>query len=283
MDPPFDDIILWLENDKYFINFGAGSPTNRPYLEQPFSNMDPDLLKTIINNIIPIFNNSQLGYQKWDIIDFIDTAVPCTEIKTIALPYSVIDAIGESNEEKARSLLEFNMRFINNQTGGDSLNQYDRILYGKGELDVKYPQAYANAAKYAVITSWFASRLDTGFPFFDCLSTSLWIKLIIKDKAILPVNHVAQSDLLYLRHAGSTIDQAILAYGTMRNMKNDDTFWQPEDLFIIVTEENEGFLAVNISNNWKYLNFGKGNFIQSTSPLYPKMIFNEIECLKNLR
>ena len=58
MDPPLDDIIIWLENDKYFINFGAGSPTNRPYLEQPFSNMDVGILTTIIDNITAIFNNS---------------------------------------------------------------------------------------------------------------------------------------------------------------------------------------------------------------------------------
>jgi hypothetical protein len=63
-------------------------------------------------------------------------------------------------------------------------------------------------------------------------------------------------------------------------MKNDETFWQPEDLFIIVTEENEGLLAVNISNEWNYLNFRKGAYIQSECPLNPKMSFNEIEYLK---
>ncbi|MDG6219316.1 MAG: hypothetical protein QCI00_07735, partial [Candidatus Thermoplasmatota archaeon] len=222
MDPPLDDIIMWLENDKYFINFGAGSPTYRPYLEQPFSNMEPGLLTTIMENITEIFNNSQLGYPGWNIQDFIDSAIPCPCICNVSVPYSVSDVNGEANTEKAQSLMNLNRLFMKNQTGGETLNQYDRSFYGKGELDVDYPQAYANAAKYAVITSWFAAKIDTIFPKFDCLLTSFWINSNVRDKTILPVNHVAQSDLLYLRHAGSTIDQAILAYGTLRNMKNGD-------------------------------------------------------------
>jgi len=262
MNPPKDNIIIWLENDKYFINFGAGSPTYRPYLEQPFSNMEPNLLTTMMENITEIFNHSQLGYPDWNLQDFIEAAVPCPYIDTIAIPYSVADANGETYTEKAQSLMKLTRGFIKNQTGEETLNQYDRSFYSKGELDVDYPQAYANAAKYAAITSWFATKIDTIFPRFDCLLTSFWINGNVKDETILPPDHVAQSDLLYLRHAGSTIDQAILAYGTLRNMKNDETFWQAEDLFIIVTEENEGLLAVNISNEWNYLHFGEKEYIK---------------------
>lgn len=280
MDPPLDDIILWLENDKYFINFGAGSPINRPYLEQPFSNIESGLLTSILENITAIFNNSQLGYPRWNLQDFINAAVPCPDIKTVSSPYSVVDADGETNGEKAQSLLKLTRGFMKNQTGEDTINQYDRSFYGKGELDVDYPQAYANAAKYAVITSWFATKFDTTSSVFDCLFTSFWIKLNVKDQTVLPANHVAQADFLYLRHAGSTIDQAILAYGTIRNMKNDKTLWQPNDIFIIVTQDNKGFLAVNVSNDWRYLNFEKGNLLQSEPPNNPKIAFNEIECLK---
>jgi len=127
MDPPLDDIIMWLENDKYFINFGAGSPTYKSYLEQPFSNMEPDLLSTMMENITEIFNHSQLGYPDWNLQDFIETAVPCPYINTIAIPYSVADADGETNIEKAQCLMKLNRRFIKNQTGGETLNQYDRI------------------------------------------------------------------------------------------------------------------------------------------------------------
>ena len=45
-------------------------------------------------------------------------------------------------------------------------------------------------------------------------------------------------------------------------MKNKDSFWSPDDLFIIVTNENEGYLAVNFPyNEWIYLNFGEGDYI----------------------
>jgi hypothetical protein len=279
MDPPLDDIIIYLENDKYFINFGAGSPINKPYLEQPFSNIDPELLKTIISDLIPLFNNSQLGYNRWNLTDFINTAIPCPEVKTIAVPYNVDDAVGDTIEEKTQSLMNQNIEFIKNQTGGDIINQYDRSFYGIGDLSVDYPQAYANAAKYAVITSWIATRLDRTTQFLDCLLTSSWIKINVFDKSIIQSNHVAQSDLLYMRHAGSTIDQAILAYGTLRNMKKESNYWQAEDLYIIINEDYDGFLAINISGDWKYLNFGKGNSIQINPPLNPLISFNEIECL----
>jgi hypothetical protein len=82
-----------------------------------------------------------------------------------------------------------------------------------------------------------------------------------------------------MRHAGSTIDQAILAYGTLRNMKKESNYWQAEDLYIIINEDYDGFLAINISGDWKYLNFGKGNSIQINPPLNPLISFNEIECL----
>jgi len=178
MDPPLEDIIIWLENDKYFINFGAGSPTYKPYLEQPFSNTDPELLKTIINNIIPLFNNSKLGYPCWNLSDFLSNAIPCPEIKTIQIPNTVSDSIGETIEEKTQSLLNLNKVFIRNQTGEDALNQYDRSLYGVGDLSVEYLQAYANAAKYATITSWFASKLDKNSARSDCMITSILIFFI---------------------------------------------------------------------------------------------------------
>jgi hypothetical protein len=275
MDPPLEDIILWMENDKYFINFGTGSPIYQPYLQQPFSNIESGLLISIIENITSIFNNSKLGYPGWDLNDFIDTAIPCPEIKMISVPYSVADAEGETIEEKAQSLLNLNKRFIKNQTGRDILNQYDRSFYGRGDLDVDYPQAYANAAKYAEITSWFATKLDTRSSFFDCILTSLWVNFNVLDKSVMPLHHVAQSDFLYLRHAGSSVDKAILAYGTLRNMKKDSDFWPVDDLYVLITDDNEGYLAFNIQDNWKYISFEKGKIFCDTSPVDIKMVFNE--------
>lgn len=277
MNPPLDDIIMWLENDKYFINFGAGSPTYRSYLEQPFSNMDPELLITIIDNIVPLFNNSKLGYPCWNLSDFLSNAIPCPEIKTIQIPNTVSDAIGYTIEEKIQSLLHLNIAFIKNQTGEDVPNQYDRSLYGMGDLSVEYPQAYANAAKYATITSWFASKLDKNSAYLDCMITSLWIKLNVNHEQIMSSMYVSQSDFLYLRHAGSSVDKAILAYGTLRNMKKDNDFWPADDLYVLITDDNQGYLAVNLNENWKYLSFEQGGLISNTIPDNIGMVFNEID------
>ena len=278
--PPFLDMIFWIENDKYFINFGVDYPEAWPYLDSSFSNIDNNTLIDIVEHIVPLFNNSDLGMSNWDIHEFIENATPCPEIISVEMPYCINDAIGSTVEEKAQSLVILNKAFIYNQTCEDIPNQYSRSLYSFGLLSVDYPQAYANAAKYAEWTSWFAAYLDTRNPINDCFMTSLWIRSNIINKQIMPLDCVAFSDFPYVRRAGSTLDQTILAYGTMRNMKNNETFWQPKDLFIIVTQNDEGVLAVNISDAWIYLNFGKGNFFQSDPPLNAKMIFNEVECLK---
>ena len=136
--------------------------------------------------------------------------------------------------------------------------------------------AKLGTTKYAVITSWFAMKLDTSFPFFDCFLTSFWINGNVRDKIILPVNHIAQSDLLYLRHAGSSIDQALLAYGTLRNMIKEDDFWQAEDLYVLITNDYQGYLAVNLDDNWQYISFDPGKLINNIAPEHIVMVFNEI-------
>ena len=111
----------------------------------------------------------------------------------------------------------------------------------------------------------------------DVYLTNFLIQSTIQTKQIVPNNCVAYSDLLYLRHAGSTIDKAVLAYGTLRNMKKDGDFWSPDDIQILITKDNQGHLAVKLNNNWNYLSFIKGNSISNTSPLEIIMAFNELE------
>jgi hypothetical protein len=279
MNPPSTDVIYWLENDKYFINFVVGFPEELPYLENPFSNIDPDILIDIVEHVVPMFNNSALGIQDWEIHEFIENATPCPEIATIEIPYSVEDATGSTVEEKAQSLADINKVFILNQTDGEIPNQYDRSLYGFGLLSVDYPQAYANAAKFATITSWLATHIDTKTQNRDCIMTVLWIRLNIINRQTMPPECVAHSDFPYLRRAGSSLDQAIMAYGTLRNMKKDTELWQPKDLYVLVTDDNEGYLAVNTTDGWEYLNFGSGKAISTTPPQNLRMSFNEIECL----
>jgi hypothetical protein len=262
--PPSMQSIRAIENDKYFINFGRGHPNGMPYLENLFSNINPDLLIELIEHIVPIFNNATLGSCELEINDFLKNATQCPEILTIGMPYDVEDADGSTVEEKAQSLASFNKAFVFNQTGGKIPNQYDRSLYSLGLSSVEYPQVYANAAKYGSFTSWFASLFDSKNCCQDIQRTANWINFFIKTKQSPNENYIYFSDFCYKIRKGSTIDKAIVAYGTLRNMKKDDDFWQPHDLYVLITEDNNGYLAANSSAGWKYLYFGseKGVFYE---------------------
>ena len=270
--------IFGLENDKYFINFGNAND----HFYDPYSNMDPDLLIDIARCIVPMFNNSNFSHWEWGLDDidmFVENATAFPDMLTIGVPFTVEDSVGVTVEEKTQSLQELVTSFILNQTGRDILNQYDRSLYVSGLLSVDYPQAYANAAKYAAWTSYFGGRLDTSSSNLDCFVTGFWIRLNVFNRQILPRGYVVFSDLPYLRHAGSSIDKAVMAYGTLRNMDKDDDFWQPEDLYVIITNDYEGFLAVKIRDDWEYLNFGDGQLMVDGPPENLFMSFNEVDCL----
>ena len=277
--PPVLDMIFWLENDKYFINFGVEYPEAWPYLDSPYSNIDPDLLIDLIEQVVPLLNGSDLGMGNWDIHAFVDNATPCPEVASIALPYSVKDAVGSTDEEKAYSLVSLNKAFVLNQTGGDIPNQYDRSLYSLGLLSVDYPQAFANAAKFAEWTSWFAVRLDMKDPSRDCLVTTFWLRSAILNRQTMPIGCVAFSDFPYLRHAGSSVDQAVMAYGTLRNMKKGSDFWPVDDVYVLVTDNYEGYLSVNVDDVWQYLSFDQDKMMSSTAPDNIQMAFNEIDYL----
>ena len=273
-EPSIPKRIFGLENDKYFINFGNAND----HFYNPYSNMDPDLLIEIATIIAPMFNDSKFSHWEWgleDIDDFIDEAKPMPEMKTIEVPCTVEDAQGSTIDEKTESLKEMITSFIKDQIDEVIPNQYDRSLYVMGFLNVDYPQAYANAAKYAGWTSFFGELLDSSTPKFDCLKTVIWIRSLILNRQIMSLGCVAFSDLPYLRHAGSSIDQAIMAYGTLRNMNNNNDYWQPEDLFILITEDNIGHLAVNIDGNWNYLNFENGDVLTYDDPNNVVIAFNE--------
>ena len=275
-------MINFLENDKYFVNFGTKYPDHYqyqdPYLFNLFSNMKRNQLLEILEEIIPLFNNSVLGIPEINPYEFIEEALPCPEMKTMSVPYTIHDAVGSTTQEKARSLANLTMDFLLNQSGNHTLNQYDKSVYILGLLSVDYPQVYANAAKYAAWTSHFGMKLDGLNQNLDLLKTILWIRMNNKNFPILPEGFVAFPDLLYLRHAGSTIDQAIMGYGTLRNMKKcNDLLWQPEDLYILITKDYRGYLVINTTGDWKYINFGKGKFISSNQPGNIIMAFNEIE------
>ena len=271
--------ILAIENDKYFINFGRGHSTSKPYLDNLFSNIDEINLQILLDGIIPLLNNASLGEENLEVDEFLENAIPCPDISTIQIPYAISDAEGSSTEEKIDFLTSIIQSFVLNQIGDEIPSQYDRSLYAFGLLLVDYPQAYANAAKYGSWTGWYASLYDSKNPATDIQKTIKFIDLILKDEKISNENFVLFSDFSYQTKTGSTIDKAITAYGTLRNMKKDNDFWNPDDLYILITEESNGYLAVNYDNNWKYLNFYDSNLVDNIPPDNINMVFNEIDFL----
>ena len=97
----------------------------------------------------------------------------------------------------------------------------------------------------------------------------------------MPLGCVTFSDFPYFRRAGSSIDQAIMAYGTLRNMRQEKDFWCADDLFVIVTKDYQGYLAVNLDDDWQYLSFNQLHFIENSAPSNIMMVFNEIEYLSS--
>jgi len=273
--PPITDYLIFLENDKYMINFGTLYPQYIPTMEAPYSNMDSEMLEDIVEEVLPLFNNSFLGKQQWSFDSFIENATAHPLMKSAAIPYNVEDAIGATIEEKALDLSNLCRDFIFNQDDENGQDQYDKSCYALGLLSVEYPQVYANAAKLAAWTSWYGIERDMSRPFLDVFTTLLFTRLTLRTKQVLPGGCVAYSDLLYLCHAGSSIDKVVLAYGTLRNMEKNDDFWQPEDIFVLITEDYQGYLAINLDSNWRYLSFGKERLIQDSAPEDITMVFNE--------
>ena len=271
-----DNIIFGIENDRYFIFFGYWGVWYNDY----YSNMDNATLHIVLEGILPVFENPSLGSKNWKIDEFIKKAKPNPDMLNVSLPYTVKNATGSSIDEKANSLSKMNYKFILKQAIPEvPPNQYSRALYVYNLVNISYPQAYANAAKYAAWTSWLGDKLDASAPYKDVRRTVNWIQMNIKTSQILNENQIAFADFPYIMRKGSTLDKAIVAYGTLRNMNKDGNLWQPKDLYVLVTKDNIGYLAVNTTDGWEYLNFGFGKAISNNPPENVRMAFNEIEVL----
>ena len=266
-----------LENDKYFINFETYEDEEVPSMYTNYSNMDPNLLIDVITGIQTLMNNSKLGSVNCSINDFVNNSIPYPDWKNVSVPYTIHNACGDTNKEKANHLANLIEKFVENQSGNNTPNQYDRCLYSLGVFPGKYPQAYANAAKYGARTGNYAKLLDSRNPKRDIRRTASWVNLIIKTREISKDNHVYNSEFIYRIKKGSTIDKALISYGTLRNMIKENDFWQPENLFVIITEDNKGYLAVNTGQEWTYLNFDRGKNLKTNPPKNIILAFNEIE------
>ena len=259
----YKDQFNLLENDKYFL----GSSWQDDPFWKFYSNMNKeDFRNTLLSAMKKGFKNAKFSnipyISKRLFLSRISNRV--TEnpyVSTIGLPYTVKDAVGETIQVKASYLAKLNREFIDNHKNVNGLlNQYDKAFYAYGYINVSYPQAYANAARLAGHTSWFGYMNDSNTAYEDVNNTINLIKQNFTVNPVLNKDQVAFSDFTYVLRNGSTLDLAVFAYGAIRNMKKDDDFWSADDLFVIVTDNNTGYLAVNITGNeWTYLNFEEGN------------------------
>ncbi len=259
------DRFSFFENDKYFLG--------HTWQADPkiYSNIDKEDFRNIfISAFTKGFNNARFSFNPYIfkrlfVWRMSNRAADHPYVNTIGLPYTVNEAVGESIDEKAQHLAELNREFINNHKMVNGLlNQYDKAFYAYGYINVSHPQAYANAARLAAHTSWFGYTNDTNTAFEDVNKTVNSIRDNFSDNRMVNDDQIAFSDLTFNLKNGSTLDQAVFAYGALRNMKKDDDFWSPDNLFVIVTKDNEGYLAVNVTGDeWIYLNFGEGEFIES--------------------
>jgi len=268
-----NSMIYMIENDRYFINFRDP----KKILTRYSNNMNSTLIHNISDSLLPTIGNPLLGPDCWDLDEFINFATPNPNMINVSIPYTVKDATGETIDQKANSLASLNREFITTHANlGDNIpNQYTRACYCYNLLNVEYPQAYANAAKLASLTSYFGDKLDSLTPIGDITRTAMWIRNLIKTEQVLGEDRIAFSDLPYVIKKGSTLDKSVMAYGTIRNMKKGGDFWQPNDLFIVVTDDNEGYLAVKKSDNWQYINFLSGRPVLSKLNKEISFVFNE--------
>lgn len=260
------DRIGFFENEQYFL----GHSWQDDPIWKIYSNINKEDFRRIFNSAFTKgFNNARFSvnpylFQRLFVWRISNRAMPHPYVNTISLPYTVNDAIGETIEEKAQYLAYINREFIyNHKSVNGLLNQYDKAFYAYGLINVTYPQAYAKAARLAGHTSWFGHTNDTDVPFEDVNKTVNWIRENFEVNQTVNDDQVAFSDLTFILKNGSTLDQAVFAYGAIRNMKKERCFWSPENLFVIVTNDNNGYLAVNVSDDgWIYLNFGEGTPIR---------------------
>jgi hypothetical protein len=264
--------IRGIENDRYYVYFGY----SYGYFHLA-NNMNNTLLHRTMEGILPSFGNPKIGIDDWDLDLFTKNISSSPHMLNVSFQYTVDNVKGGSIDEKAYYLSDLNYQFVVNQSSAEDKlpNQYNRALYAFNLINVTYPQAYANAAKYAAKTSYFGDILDARAPAQDIRRTFYWVNFFIKTKNVLDENQIAFSDFTYLLGKGSTIDKAVVAYGTLRNMIMDTCFWSPDDLYILITNDYQGYLAINYDSDWKYLSFGKERSIQDAAPENIIMVFNE--------
>jgi hypothetical protein len=252
-----------LENDKYYVSFEHG-----------FSNMDYRLLKKIVQESDTTMGSPDLAGDWTDINDFIENADYPPEMVPKGVPFDVHDTTS------AEELVEKNTKFCQKMARRYRSSQYDKAMYASNSLKVENPEVHAEAAIRSTWTQATGEKLCSRTYCVFAEEVLQWISNRIETKPMYNDDQIAYPDIPILVEYGSTMDKALVAYGIARNTWISAQEIPANDVYVIVTEDNNGYLALKTRTGWKYLNF-EDESLDPNAPNDIKLIFNEEQVLDN--
>ena len=87
------------------------------------------------------------------------------------------------------------------------------------------------------------------------------------NSCIVNETEVAYGDFSLILKNGTSLDQAIAAYGVMRNTNESGDFVNPDKLYVLIDDSGNGFLAVDTSSKgWLYMDFCKKEITYDVPP-----------------
>ena len=258
----FYNIGVWrgLENDKYYVNFENG-----------VSNMLPDLVVEIVNEARGTLENPSLGMEPSiyrTAVGFTQRAGPVDAMVCKEVPHTISDC---STPEE---LVAKNFEFINKTAIDSPDSQYMKALVARCPREEQFYPVYANAAKYGPWAEQYGTSFDKN-TLEDNMKAVFEFFKEFNNTYIVNANEVTFGDFSLLVKGGSTLDQAIAAYGVMRNTRVGGDHTSRDSLCILINENNEGYLAVDVpGQGWQYMDFSNKE-LTSNCPISIVYSFNE--------
>jgi hypothetical protein len=186
------------------------------------------------------------------------------------VPYTISDC---STPEE---LVAKNFDFMKDNAVSNPDCQYMKSLVARCPRDTQFYPVYANAAKYGPWAADYGATLGKD-SLKSILSALSDIFKDFNDTYVVHPGEVTFGDLTLLVKSGSSLDQAIAAYGVMRNVKIGGKHTPPQTLRILIDKNNDGYLGVDIEGQgWTYLDFSKDK-LTTSCPHSIEYSFNEVE------
>jgi hypothetical protein len=263
----WSNIVGWF-NDRYVIEFSYSRYVDSCIDNDDYCNMEPEKLRTMIDEIKPLIGDAKFGddYKPEKIEKYIENMKYPNKFIDVALPDFDL-----SNPSAAHKAI---VEYVEEVAKVHSSSQYGCAVWSQGRIDestISFMQPYARAAKLAdypglrdMVTS--SPHMDTPSPESDIIAAYSWTSSTIITQRLASKELIMEPDFTFITGKGSSLDKALFAYGTMRNMKKDADYWQPSDVFILMDKDYNGYLAVNLSGSWIYTDFtetGVANTAQS--------------------